>query len=682
MTLMMVGALMLALTAAVAFAATIRCTTGSTCFGTNEADTLIGTKFVDNIQGRGGDDSIEGRGGDDFLAGDQAFEQSLRGNDTVDGGSGNDELEGNQDNDVLIGGPGNDKLNPLDGQQPGTQDTVKGDAGDDDVFANDGNKDVIDCGRGSQDIVRYDVGIDTIRNCEILHPFDRDVTAPAPPSAIDLLTDTGADTNDDLTSDTTPTFNVTAEKGSTVELFYEGASGLVSIGSGTADATTGVANITVPAGSALADGTYTIVAKATDAAGNVSLVSNDASLQVKVESNIAVDATAPDTTIDTNPDLVTDSDSATFTFSSNEQGATFECKLDGDAAFSACTSPQSYSGLNQGDHTFQVRATDSAGNVDATPATHGWTVGTIGPNASITDGPLNSSDSRSATFTFTGAEADGSYECKIDGEGSTGTFSACTSGQSFTVDADGTYTFYVRASDALGNFGTPDSYSWTVDTTAPDTTIDTKPSDPSNNASPSFTFSSSEENSTFECKLDNEASFTSCSSPKALSSLGEGSHTFQVRAKDAAGNVDGSPASYTWTVDTTTGGPVVTVTPTTLDLSIDGAHGDVLFCRRSEFLTVTNEGPGEVTFAAVDITGTDARYFSSGSQRYLAQNGPFTVADGNHFQDEVTFTAGPTAEERNSAKVYRATLTYKDSKGNTIGDPVSLTAQARCLNFG
>jgi Ca2+-binding RTX toxin-like protein len=169
MTMMVAGALMLALTAAVAVAA-IRCTGGS-CFGTNEADTLIGTNNIDNIQGRGGDDTIKGRGNNDFLAGEQAFEQTLHGNDTVYGGGGNDELEGNQDNDVLIGGPGNDKLNPLDGHQPGTEDTVKGNAGDDDVFANDGNKDVINCGRGTNDIVRYDVGIDTISNCEIERPF-------------------------------------------------------------------------------------------------------------------------------------------------------------------------------------------------------------------------------------------------------------------------------------------------------------------------------------------------------------------------------------------------------------------------------------------------------------------------------------------------------------------------------
>ena len=118
----------------------------------------------------GGDDTISGKDGNDFLAGDEAFEQTLRVNDKVYGGAGNDELEGNQDNDLLVGGPGNDKLNPLDGQQPGTVDIVKGGSGDDDVFANDGNVDIVNCGGGKQDIVRYDVGIDTIKNCEVLIP--------------------------------------------------------------------------------------------------------------------------------------------------------------------------------------------------------------------------------------------------------------------------------------------------------------------------------------------------------------------------------------------------------------------------------------------------------------------------------------------------------------------------------
>ncbi len=50
---------------------------------------------------------------------------------------------------------------------------------------------------------------------------------------------------------------------------------------------------------------------------------------------------------------------------------------------------------------------------------------------------------------------------------STGTFSACSSGDSFPVGADGSYTFSVRASDALGRFGTPASLTWWVDTVAP-----------------------------------------------------------------------------------------------------------------------------------------------------------------------------------------------------------------------
>ena len=54
----------------------------------------------------------------------------------------------------------------------------------------------------------------------------------------------------------------------------------------------------------------------------------------------------------------------------------------------------------------------------------------------------------------------------------------------------------------------------------------------------------------FECSLDSAAFDSSCSSPLKLTSLGEGTHTFQVRAVDSAGNRDGSPDSRSWKVDT------------------------------------------------------------------------------------------------------------------------------------
>src|SRR5207244_3858497 len=45
--------------------------------------------------------------------------------------------------------------------------------------------------------------------------------------------------------------------------------------------------------------------------------------------------------------------------------------------------------------------------------------------------------------------------------------------------------------------------------------------------------------------------FVPCSSPVGYTALADGSHTVQVRATDAAGNTDPSPAAYSWRVDTT-----------------------------------------------------------------------------------------------------------------------------------
>lgn len=84
------------------------------------------------------------------------------------------------------------------------------------------------------------------------------------------------------------------------------------------------------------------------------------------------DTTPPQTTITAGPPAGTTSTSASFSFASSEPGS-FECALDA-AAFAGCTSPKSYTGLVLGDHSFRVRARDSAGNVDATPATYAWRV--------------------------------------------------------------------------------------------------------------------------------------------------------------------------------------------------------------------------------------------------------------------------------------------------------------------
>lgn len=78
------------------------------------------------------------------------------------------------------------------------------------------------------------------------------------------------------------------------------------------------------------------------------------------------DTKAPKTKIEKHPDGRTPSRKVTFRFSANESGAKFECKLD-NSAYKHCKSPKRYR-VKLGKHTFRVRAIDSSGNVDSTPA--------------------------------------------------------------------------------------------------------------------------------------------------------------------------------------------------------------------------------------------------------------------------------------------------------------------------
>jgi hypothetical protein len=87
----------------------------------------------------------------------------------------------------------------------------------------------------------------------------------------------------------------------------------------------------------------------------------------------AGDADPPNTKIKKGPKGKVESDKATVNFKSTEQGSTFECKLDRDK-YKSCRSPKKLKNLDDGKHKFKVRATDSAGNSDPTPAKLRWRV--------------------------------------------------------------------------------------------------------------------------------------------------------------------------------------------------------------------------------------------------------------------------------------------------------------------
>ncbi|OJT25217.1 hypothetical protein BO221_12745 [Archangium sp. Cb G35] len=89
--------------------------------------------------------------------------------------------------------------------------------------------------------------------------------------------------------------------------------------------------------------------------------------------------------------------------------------------------------------------------------------------------------------------------------------------------------------------------TFTVDTTPPDTTIVSGPSGFTRQTTATFEFSATEPGVTYECNL-NDAGFTPCPSPVTFNSLAEGAYTLLVRARDAAGNVDETPAMRSFRV--------------------------------------------------------------------------------------------------------------------------------------
>src|SRR5215207_49632 len=87
-------------------------------------------------------------------------------------------------------------------------------------------------------------------------------------------------------------------------------------------------------------------------------------------------ATPTDTTITSGPLLTVKSSDATFTFSSTEpSNATFQTRLDGgNWEANGTVTSKTYTNLANGTPTFEVKATDAAGNTDPTPASRSWKV--------------------------------------------------------------------------------------------------------------------------------------------------------------------------------------------------------------------------------------------------------------------------------------------------------------------
>jgi len=185
-------------------------------------------------------------------------------------------------------------------------------------------------------------------------------------------------------------------------------------------------------------------------------------------STCAADTTPPETTITSGPadgSTIT-TPTATFGFSSNEAGSTFQCKVDA-GSFSPCTSPVTTAALSNGAHTFAVVATDTWGNVDPSVATRTFTVAvttppvpdTTPPQTKITKHPKKVTTSHKARFAFKSNEPGSTFKCKLDKR----KWKSCTSPKRYKHLKVGKHKFKVYAIDAAGNRdATPAVWRWRI----------------------------------------------------------------------------------------------------------------------------------------------------------------------------------------------------------------------------
>ncbi len=454
-----------------------------------------------------------------------------------------------------------------------------------------------------------------------------------------------------------------------------------------------------------ADGTYTVNWRALDAAGNVTAGGVD----------VVVDNTAPSTPqiVQAPPDP--SGPSVQLDFAKSDPQDSTECRLD-NSTWSPCSRPVSYAGLADGAHTFAVRATDAAGNV-STPASHAWSVDTSLPSILIGH-PTGGRSFNDTTYAAgcgtpagdlcgTASDPQGSLarvdvSIRRDGTSTywngtgfssatevllpvTGTNSWSYAMAAAAFPAEGQYTLSARATDGAGLTAT-DTVVFTIDRTAPAAPAITSGPTGTTRGNDTFTFTG-ESGATFECLVDGGA-WQACTSPRSLTGLADGSHTFSVRAVDPAGNT-GPAASRTWTIDATA------PTSTTTFPAAGGSYNNTTFnagCGTSTTgdLCGTAADPGsgvakvEVSLQRAStglyLSGTT---FGSAGQTWLNATGTtswthavaattFPADDTYNLSVRVTDVAGNTRTSTSNLRIDRtkptaAGLTTTNATGGTVG---------------
>ena len=237
--------------------------------------------------------------------------------------------------------------------------------------------------------------------------------------------------------------------------------------------------------------------------------------------------------------------SATFQFSSDQTGVTFFCSLDGLEA-TLCSSPKTYNGLPDGEHTFEVTARNSLGAVDETPAEHVWTVA-VPPETTITDdaGQPDHVHERHVHVHRHRRRPDVRVLARRRRVRRVRHAGAVQRPDGRLAHVRGPRRRRARATSTRRRPGSPGR---SATARAPETTIGAgAPAATTNNVNATFNFTA--ERGGLDVRRARSTTARTSPAPRRGSTpdLAAGPHVFRVRATDAAGNTDQSPATHTWT---------------------------------------------------------------------------------------------------------------------------------------
>jgi len=298
--------------------------------------------------------------------------------------------------------------------------------------------------------------------------------------------------------------------------------------------------------------------------------SRDASANLAVSEDhtfITADTTPPDTSIVAGPSGTVGTSTVAFQWEgvdnlSPTESLLYSYRMDWGSwsSYTAITSTV-FSDLYDGSHTFYVRAKDQAGNVDPSPALRSFTVDTTSPTLyNIQAVDIHSSGATITWDTNESANSQVEYGLTSSYGFSTTLDTDLTTSHSVVITGLNmliTYHYRVRSADGVGNLAISGDHTFTTyDTTPPETTIISGPTGTIATTSVTFQWTGEDDVSNvsdllYSYRMD-DAGWSSYSgaTSQEFTDLVEGDHTFQVRAKDEAGNIDPTSATRTFSVDT------------------------------------------------------------------------------------------------------------------------------------